>query len=635
MSNHQYLEIEARKSSSFSPKKPRFWQIQLHDCDEKCTVTKAGLIGYPGRTFPTRRHKSHRSALKFIESCVSRQTSRGYVKKIRKAIKSHENNKKQTLKRGRPSKKITAPGINSRKAKTSDKNEAIKRSRSPKKVKVADTVAKATPSRKRKANRSLSNSRNKKVVRVTSQPTKPTKKNRKQTNAASPRSILKKKDTPPKLSKQDTLDIDSALEAKETMTKNKIVQRIATLTKTDSKPFIAKSPSIPQNMEAHTLLEIPLPGGQYSSGFGLHIDEDRILFGDEEGSIIELDHRGNVIKRSKLDQGVRCIVRDGGFVYAGGNDGGLYDLTNGPPRLMCKIEDFGKVYSLDVKHGIIAASDENGYVALVNYEGEIMWKKMESTDGWMVIMDDNFIYHGTIGAVSKMEKMTGDEIWKQEGLSPVNYGVKREDKVLVAAVNRVVQVDTETGKILNEYKDKGADTIYCCDKGDGLVFAGSDDCVLVYEEESEKLLYNLKVKHRPYSIKYYGGRLYLIGKAMFTILSLTKESIESMLEKRGKNKFSSKRIENILKNVPLVAPLTRVESINTVKAKGGIMLECVKDGEKLRVKPIGPSFEPDWYVMFPQSLRVEGAKYIVDKLEVAGESSRFYRTVGRIQMIED
>ena len=53
--------------------------------------------------------------------------------------------------------------------------------------------------------------------------------------------------------------------------------------------------------------------------------------------------------------------------------------------MMCQIEDFGQVYWLDVQHGMLAAAGEDGHVALINYEGEIIWEKQggEGT-GWMV-----------------------------------------------------------------------------------------------------------------------------------------------------------------------------------------------------------------------------------------------------------
>ena len=63
----------------------------------------------------------------------------------------------------------------------------------------------------------------------------------------------------------------------------------------------------------------------------------------------------------------------------------LSDLTHGEPRLMCQIEGFGSLYWIDVLHGMISASDGNGNVALVNFEGEVIWKKHSGIfSGWMV-----------------------------------------------------------------------------------------------------------------------------------------------------------------------------------------------------------------------------------------------------------
>lgn len=78
---------------------------------------------------------------------------------------------------------------------------------------------------------------------------------------------------------------------------------------------------------------------------------------------------GDLQRAFKLPAGVKCIVGDGPFLYAGCNDGSLYDLTNGVPRLLSKLEAFSEVYWIDIRHGMLAASDAAGSVALVNTEG--------------------------------------------------------------------------------------------------------------------------------------------------------------------------------------------------------------------------------------------------------------------------
>ena len=109
--------------------------------------------------------------------------------------------------------------------------------------------------------------------------------------------------------------------------------------------------------------------------------------GNESGQVVELSHKcvpraaaiqpltslrsGDLQRVFKLPEGVKCIVGDGPFLYAGCNDGSLYDLTSGVPRLLSKLEAFSEVYWLDIKHGMLAASDSGGNVALVNSEGAL------------------------------------------------------------------------------------------------------------------------------------------------------------------------------------------------------------------------------------------------------------------------
>lgn len=103
---------------------------------------------------------------------------------------------------------------------------------------------------------------------------------------------------------------------------------------------------------------------------------------------------GKFVRYFRLSGGsVKCIVGDGVFIYAGCNDGSLFDLTSNTPRLMCKIEAFGpvraklciigcdisayaifsrcQIFSVDIKHGMLAAADGKGQIVLVNCEGAL------------------------------------------------------------------------------------------------------------------------------------------------------------------------------------------------------------------------------------------------------------------------
>ena len=63
--------------------------------------------------------------------------------------------------------------------------------------------------------------------------------------------------------------------------------------------------------------------------------------------------------------------------------------------------------------------------------------------------------------------------------------------------------------------------------------------------------------------------------------------------------------------------------------QGGVVVECVREGGKIRVKPASPGYDPDMNVQFPRDLRVEGARFLVDDLD--DSPGTHYRVVGQIR----
>ncbi|AVH64659.1 vWA domain-containing protein [Nostoc sp. 'Peltigera membranacea cyanobiont' N6] len=61
----------------------------------------------------------------------------------------------------------------------------------------------------------------------------------------------------------------------------------------------------------------------------------------------------------------------------------------------------------------------------------------------------------------------------------------------------------------------------------------------------------------------------------------------------------------------------------------GVELHCVREGGKLRVKVISEGYDSTKNVQFPRSIRAEGARYVVEELELSSEGT-FYRVRGNI-----
>ena len=64
----------------------------------------------------------------------------------------------------------------------------------------------------------------------------------------------------------------------------------------------------------------------------------------------------------------------------------------------------------------------------------------------------------------------------------------------------------------------------------------------------------------------------------------------------------------------------------------GVIVECYKQGSKLKVRVISPGYNADWNVQFPRNLREEGARYSVEEIKETAQGG-FYRASGEIKKL--
>ena len=75
------------------------------------------------------------------------------------------------------------------------------------------------------------------------------------------------------------------------------------------------------------------------------------------------------------------------------------------------------------------------------------------------------------------------------------------------------------------------------------------------------------------------------------------------------------------------------DSLESVSdAGGGIVVECVREGGKLRVHVVSPGHDASFNVQFPRHLREEGVRYVVERLETSGDGT-FYRAAGTLKRL--
>jgi Ca-activated chloride channel family protein len=70
----------------------------------------------------------------------------------------------------------------------------------------------------------------------------------------------------------------------------------------------------------------------------------------------------------------------------------------------------------------------------------------------------------------------------------------------------------------------------------------------------------------------------------------------------------------------------------TTTAEGGVELECVREGGKLRVRVVSAGYDPDRNVQFPRNIREEGVHYVVEAVQPSADGT-FYRTTGKVRRL--
>ncbi len=62
----------------------------------------------------------------------------------------------------------------------------------------------------------------------------------------------------------------------------------------------------------------------------------------------------------------------------------------------------------------------------------------------------------------------------------------------------------------------------------------------------------------------------------------------------------------------------------------GVLVQCLKEKSKLRVRVVSDGYNPDWNMRFPRSIREEGMMYVVDEVKESSQGG-FYLAYGEIK----
>ncbi|WP_067574270.1 WGR domain-containing protein [Nocardia acidivorans] len=365
-----------------------------------------------------------------------------------------------------------------------------------------------------------------------------------------------------------------------------------------------------------------------AAAFGIFVDERRCWVGNESGDVFTLTPDGAVTGRFRLPDAVKCIVADDFWIYAGCDDGRVYDLSGKVPRAAYDIAANVDIYWLDIHDGILGVSDREGGLTVIDHEEESLWtRRSTGNSGWMVRIDNDGVYHGHSDGVTKYDLDSGVNEWQVRTGGAVLFGWQEADSVYAGTSHNQVRMVAKNGQADRAYQCD-ASVFSCATSPDGrYVFAGDNySSVYCFDSQGQRLWKLGTGCGSAYSMQYHDEKLYLVTTSgSLACLDVSEAAIHNAEQGVLPQTLSVKAPE-----MSAVTPSATVEV--AVDAGDGIVVECVNDGGNLRVHVVSPGYQRGWNVQFPREIRQAGARYVVDAVS---ESARggFYRVRGDIRRL--
>ncbi|MEU3465484.1 WGR domain-containing protein [Streptomyces sp. NPDC006733] len=369
-----------------------------------------------------------------------------------------------------------------------------------------------------------------------------------------------------------------------------------------------------------------------ASAFGIHIDEDRCWVGNQRGDVYTLGHDGEVLARFSLPDGVKCLVADDFWIYAGCDDGKVYDLSSKVPFAAYEIADDVDIFWLDIHEGVLNVADRNGGLTVIDHEDEFQWsRKSAGSNAWMVRADDRAVFHGHTHGVTAYAADGSGELWHTRTTGNVLFGWQEDTAVYAGTGRRVVErLSKATGRIEATYTCDTA--VYSCATSSGgqYVFAGdSASSVYCFDADGTRLWKLGTGGGSALSMQYRDEKLYIVTTD--GSLACIDASAAAIAAAQTGTVPVARDVKEAAA-LPTYTPAATLATVSAVPAPGdGILVECVQVGGRLRVHVLSDGFEPTWHVQFPRSIRQVGARYVVDALHTS--SGGFYRVRGEIKRL--
>jgi Ca-activated chloride channel family protein len=88
------------------------------------------------------------------------------------------------------------------------------------------------------------------------------------------------------------------------------------------------------------------------------------------------------------------------------------------------------------------------------------------------------------------------------------------------------------------------------------------------------------------------------------------------LVKPGEEKASTQKTAQKGKKLQTAKAQGTATDLETTDTVGdGVLVQCIKDGKKLRARVVSDGYNPDYNIRFPRNIREEGMLYVVDEVK--------------------
>ena len=369
---------------------------------------------------------------------------------------------------------------------------------------------------------------------------------------------------------------------------------------------------------------------RYRSGaaaFGIFVDDEQCMVGNEHGTVTVLGHDGRIDRQFQLPDAVKCIVADDHWRYAGCDDGNVYDLSGKVPRIAYVMAPDVDIYWLDIHDGVLGISDADGGIAAIDHDDDFLWRRPgRGSSAWMVRCDPGAVHHGHSRGVTSYDWRTGQELWHTP-TNPVLFGWQESGTLYAGTSAREVVQLGKDGHRRRTYRCDAA--VYsCATAADGrFVFAGdSASSVYCFAADGTRLWKLGTGCGSAYSMQYHEDRLYIVT----TDGSLACIDASDRAVRAAERGVVPEPVDVKAPRVAAVVPSTTMEFTSAVD--GGVVVECVADAGRLRVRVTSPGYHDDWLVQFPKGIREPGARYVVAGVREAARGG-FYRAHGEIRRL--